>query len=183
MGIGNRGVSDSCYKKAFPRINFLKPSDFAKGQGYLIEELLTQTRKDDSMGKVIVNGFDEEHKAIVEMHTTPGMITDLIGCYEKMCNADIYRALEDIRRSAENDLRRTKMYAKFLREGNEKRKQEKKHTDFERELVKDGINTAKMLIEECKDMRSAIVVFRLCKYIAGDSLELKLIPSEEVIIE
>ena len=132
------------------------------------------------MAKIIVKGFTKNHKAIVERHTTPGLVTDLIARYEKMCVAEIYHALEDIRRSAEDDLSRSRMYLKLRIEENEKRKQKEKEQDeYEKSLVTDGIDAAKRLMEGSKDMSAALVIFRLCKYIAGDRLELKLEMSDK----
>lgn len=46
--------------------------------------------------------------------------------------------------------------------------------DFEKRLIKKGIDQIKKLIEEKHDVESALIIMELCKYIAGDNFEVTI---------
>jgi hypothetical protein len=46
--------------------------------------------------------------------------------------------------------------------------------DIERALINSAIKTIKCLIEEKHDMESALIMIKLCKYIAGDDFEVTI---------
>lgn len=67
------------------------------------------------MGKTIIKGVKKDGTFDVERKSTPVLITELIGKLPGMCEADICKALEEIRLSAEQDERIRKSYVQVIK--------------------------------------------------------------------
>lgn len=67
------------------------------------------------MSQIAVIGVNEDGTFKTEIKRTPVLITELIHDLPNMCEADIYRALCEIRESAERDARIEQTLAKSLK--------------------------------------------------------------------
>lgn len=123
------------------------------------------------MAKVIHKGKKENGEMDTEVISTPVLITKLIGNLSKLHEADIQKALEEIRSSSEQDERIRKIYAKVLKdykhEQVKKETKENRYYKHEKEIILGGIEAMKKCILTHHDMRSAYAIGRLCKAIAG----------------
>lgn len=119
--------------------------------------------------KTIIKGVNKETGCFETEHkSTAVLITELIDGFPKMCEADVTHALEEIRASAEQDSRIRKLYV----EGLKRRKSEA--DKLEREAINDAIDAIRRSVKETRDMKTAIVLIKLCKMIAGDRFEVKV---------
>lgn len=67
------------------------------------------------MAKVTITGVGEDGKFKTEIKRTPVLITELIHDFPKMCEADIHKALCEIRESSERDERTIRNFAHALK--------------------------------------------------------------------
>lgn len=70
------------------------------------------------MSKVIIRGIKEDGTIDAESKSTAMLVTELIEKLPKMHEADICKALEEIRLSAERDTRIRQTYARVIKERN-----------------------------------------------------------------
>lgn len=75
-------------------------------------------RKGFNMSKVIIKGIKEDGLIDAERKSTAVLVTELIERLPKMCEADVCKALEEIRLSAEQDTRMRQTYLRIIRERN-----------------------------------------------------------------
>ncbi len=120
------------------------------------------------MSKVIIKGIKEDGKIDAECKSTAVLVTELIERLPKMCEADVVKALEEIRTSAERDTRVRQTYAHIIKERNSEKKAAADN------LVPDAIKVIKRCSEVHHDMDAVLVVTKLCKALAGDKLEIKV---------
>lgn len=124
------------------------------------------------MAKVIHKGIKEDGTIDAEVISTPVQITQLIGKFPKMCEADICNALREIRESAEQDERIRKIYAKALKDRNHKGKEILPPSE-EKKLINRGVEAVKRCVKN-HDIASAYAILKLCKAIAGDRFTVEL---------
>lgn len=67
------------------------------------------------MGQTTIKGIGEDGILKTEYKSTPVLITELIGDLHKLCEAELYDRLKDIRESSEQDERTKKTLAAVLR--------------------------------------------------------------------
>lgn len=77
------------------------------------------------MAKVIIHGVNEDGTIDAESKSTAIMVTELIEKLPKMHEADICKALEETRLSAERDTRVRQTYARVIKEKNVAMKEDK----------------------------------------------------------
>lgn len=121
------------------------------------------------MGKTIIKGVNEKTGVFETEHKcTAVLVTELIDALPKLCEADVQHGLEEIRKSAEQDARIRKILARSARA--KKREADKS----EREVIGEATEAIKRCIEKNGDMKTALVIIKMCKMIAGDRFEVKL---------
>lgn len=117
------------------------------------------------MGKVIIHGVKEDGLFDAEVKSTATLVTELIDRYTKMCEADIYSALDEIRKSAEQDARARKIYAQVIQEKNKREKSMKGG-----KLIVDAIEEATLCIRDHKE-DTAITILELCNFVVGETFQ------------
>ena len=128
------------------------------------------------MGKVVYKGIKENGLIDAEVVSTPILVTQLISKLPALCEAEVCKALEEIRESAEMDDRHLKMYARILKEKKKAEDTQADHlSDFERKLINGGIDAVKRCVDN-HDMDSVLAILHLCKAIGGDKFSVELVP-------
>lgn len=151
------------------------------------------------MAKVIHKGIKEDGTLDTEVVQTPILITQLIGKLPNMCEAEIQKELEEIRKSAEQDERIRKGYVAILKKHNladgmnkaiketksqlaKKMVEQSKRggetnmsASKEKVLIYNGIEAIKRCVKN-HDLTTAFTICKLCKAIAGDRFSVEIEP-------